>query len=218
MRPSVLIIEDQLLVSQLMQQLLATRYDVTAVSNTEQAIAALAARKFDVALLDLKLDKSGNLVGLSLLPIIDRNGAKIIVVSAHCSAHAGLTCQKSGVFGYIDKVKCVTDLISTIEMVLAGQQCFSDEWLDAINSKDLLPLPTITAAERRALDLLLEDPNRTNEDLGAILNQAPNRVRNIFTDLFAKFQVKGRYNLVLEARQRGYLPAQRLPKTESVIR
>jgi DNA-binding NarL/FixJ family response regulator len=218
MRPSVLIIEDQLLVSQLMQQLLAARYDVTIASNTEQATAALAARKFDVALLDLKLDKSGNLVGLSLLPIIDRNGAKIIVVSAHCSAHAGLTCQKSGVFGYIDKVKCVTDLISTIEMVLAGQQCFSDEWLDAINSKDLLPLPTITAAERRALDLLLEDPNRTNEDLGAILNQAPNRVRNIFTDLFAKFQVKGRYNLVLEARQRGYLPAQRLPKTESLIR
>jgi DNA-binding NarL/FixJ family response regulator len=218
MQPSILLIEDQLLVSQLLQRFLESRYDITTASNTEQATVALAERKFDIALLDLKLDQSANLLGLSLLPLIARNGAKIIVVSAHCSAHAGLACQNSGVVGYVDKIQYEDGLIPAIEMVLAGQQCFSPEWLEAVNSKDLVPLPKVTAVERRVLDLLLEDQTRTNEDMGTLLNLAPDRVRNILTDLFRKFHIKGRYNLVVEARQRGYLPVLRPPTNDKVTR
>ena len=155
MQISVLIIEDQLLIAQLLRDVLAPHYDVTIASNVDQAVMALASRKFDIALLDLKLDQSGNLLGLGLLPIIARNGAKTIVVSAHCSPHASLACRESGVVGYIDKIHCADGVASAIETVLTGQTCFSAEWQDKINSKGLLPLPKLTAVERRVLDLLL---------------------------------------------------------------
>lgn len=216
MQASVLIIEDQLLLAQLMRGVLEPRYDVTMASNVDQATMALASRKFDIALLDLKLDQSGNLLGLGLLPIIALNGAKTIVVSAHCSAHASLACRESGVVGYIDKIHCADGLVPAIETVLTGQTCFSAEWQDKINSKGLLPLPKLTTVERRVLDLLLEDQSRTNIDLGAALYLAPDRVRNILTDLFRKFHIKGRYNLVAQARLRGYLPVLRGPKTGAV--
>lgn len=218
MQTSVLIIEDQVLVAQLMQRDLESSYDVTMASSIDQATMALASRKFDVALLDLKLDQSGNLIGLGLLPLIASNGAKTIVVSAHCSPHAGLTCQESGVVGFLDKIHCSEGLVHAIETVLAGHTCFSDDWQKKINSEGLLPLPKLAIVERRVLDLLLEDQTRTNADIGAVLNLAPDRVRNILTDLFSKFQIKGRYNLAADARLRGYLPVLRSSKTDNVIR
>lgn len=208
MLPSILLIEDQSMFTSLLVPHLIAKYQVATAKTAVEALAQLQAHKFDVALLDLKLDKSPELAGLNLLPVIQQNGAQVIVVSAHCNGSAQLVCQRSGVCGYVDKAGSADELLPTIAAVLAGQPCLPADWAQA----DLQDLPELNNTCRKILKQLLENPDISNKELTEEISGSLSLVKYSIRIMLGVFACKTRHQLVNEARRRGYRPDLQLAK------
>lgn len=210
MPAKVLLVDDELYLMSFMMPTMQNNYEMSVASNATQVREQLARERFDVVLLDL--DLNDNVSGLDLLPEIRETTAKVIVVSARCTPQAALACLRNGIRAFVDKHEFADALIPTIERVLAGQQVFPDAWLATLNDKTVTPLPDLDLTERKVLDLLSIDPSLTNAAIGEALHKSESCIKKCVSELFGKFDIKGRFNLVYEARQRGYLPNLLLPR------
>lgn len=207
MLPKVLIVEDEMFVISYMLPTMQNNFQISWALNMEQARAWLAKEKFDVVLLDLDLGVQGKLAGLDLIPEIRETEAKIIVVSARCTGDAAVSCLANGIRAFVDKHECSDRLIPTIGKVLAGYQDFPDEWLASLRGNPSDPLPELDSTEIKVLDVLIAGPSESNATIAATIHRSESLVKNTLTDLYQKFDIKGRHNLVIEARRRGYLPS-----------
>ena len=203
-RPSILLVEDLLYIVTFVQPTLQDRYDITVAANVEEVRAALAETTFQLVLLDLNL--GDGLSGLDLIPEIVATGARVIVASAHCTPEAGLACLRNGVYGFIDKHKMADDLITRIEKVLAGHQDYPFDWLASMQSIPIPPIPELDPVEFKVLSLLVLYPDLGNKQIGAIINKAEDTIKKCMSSLYHKFNLKGRFTLILEVKHRGFLP------------
>jgi DNA-binding NarL/FixJ family response regulator len=204
MLPKILLIEDDMLLVSYMLPTMQNNYAVTPVHTVEQARAELAANSFDIVLLDLNL--GDNICGADLLPEINETGAKVIVVSATCSGDLALRCLRNKIRAFVDKLDCADGLIPTIERVLRGEQVFPENWLARLGAVATPDMPLLNYVELRVLDMLMIDPTRSNADIADTLNRSESTVKHILSDLFVKFDLTGRLNLVYEANRRSHIP------------
>jgi DNA-binding NarL/FixJ family response regulator len=208
MLPSILLIEDQLMFIELLLPRLRQQYQVETAQTPAIALAKLERQKFDLALLDLKLDNSPALEGLNLLPAIEQNGAQAIVISAHCFGSAQLVCQRSGVVGFVDKAGSADDLLPAIATVLAGQPSLPPDWGEGGPDE----LPELNNSCRKILARLMEDPALSNHEISQKINVSLSLVKHSNRVMFDLFDCKTRHQLVNEARRRGYRPDLQLAK------
>ena len=201
--PSLLLIEDQMLLSNLLGTHLADKFLVDIALTPEQAREQIAAKKFDIVLLDLKLDNSGELAGLTLLPSLNENGAPVIVVSAYCTGGAKVVCLHNGIRGFVDKMYCPDGLMPTIETVLAGQQRFPPEWA-AISCADL---PVLSNSAFKLLKVLVKCPKCTNELLAVKVRRSLSTVKKNISILLRAFNCDTRYELINKVSRDGYMAA-----------
>lgn len=202
MQPSVLLIEDQLFLVDLLLPQLRQQFRVETALTPAQAMAQLHNQKFDLALLDLNLDNSGTLAGLDLLPALHDNGAQVIVVSAHCTSAAQVVLQASGIRGFIDKMRCANCLIPTITTVLAGGQCLPMAWGKAMPEA----LIRLNNTSLKVLAYIAQDPTCSNDDIAGLINRSHSLVKKNVRMLLARFDCTSRYQLANQMRQHGYLP------------
>ena len=202
MPPSLLLIEDQMLLTTLLLPKLQGQFKVTTVNNPAAARLQLQSQTFAIALLDLKLDDSGVLQGLNLLPALNKSGTPVIVVSAHCTGAAPKLCLRGGIRAFVDKIHSANGLLPAIETVLAGKKSLPAEW-GSINPADLSELNT---SALRVLEKILADPSESNRSIANKVSLSLSTVKKNMTTLLRFFDCENRYELAYEAERCGFVP------------
>ncbi len=119
MTPSILVVDDDLALREMMSMTLAKEgYDVTPAGSAAAARDALASGSFDLIVTDIYL---GDGTGIDLLGACRELApeAKVILVTAHGTVETAATAQASGVFDYLAKPFSLELLLERITAALA---------------------------------------------------------------------------------------------------
>ena len=114
---SILIAEDDREVAESLNHILTERdYEVTLAFDGEAALSRLEEKKFDVAILDLKLPKVG---GFQILGHIKNNipSTKVIVLTAYADLKNTKICENLGADHVMGKPYDIEMLFWAIDMV-----------------------------------------------------------------------------------------------------
>jgi DNA-binding NarL/FixJ family response regulator len=133
-KSTIVIAEDQTLVREGLQSLIAAENDYQVVGEAEdglQAIRSVKRLKPDLVLIDLAMPK---LSGISAIKEIKRlePGIKIIALTFHTSDEYILAAFDAGADGYCLKSDTYIELITAIRSVLHGKKYLSPEISDKI--------------------------------------------------------------------------------------
>lgn len=118
----ILVVDDQPGIRFFLSELLGNEgHDVVAVSSGEKALAKIAEQEFDLALVDLKLDRIG---GLQVLEQIQAQtpDTVVIVLTAHASLQTAVTAMRRGAHDYLFKPCKTADLRNSIHQGLLKRQ------------------------------------------------------------------------------------------------
>lgn len=117
MKNRILIIEDDPSISRLMESSLqAAGYVPACAMDGRQALEAIAARPFDLALCDIMLPE---LDGFELLPHMQERGVPVIFVSARADVNSRVQGLRLGAEDYLVKPFDILELLVRMEKVLA---------------------------------------------------------------------------------------------------
>ena len=100
---SLLIVDDEIdFLNTIAQRMEMRGFEVTKASNGEDAITATKTKKYDIALLDLKMP---GLNGVEVLEILKKEHKylEVIILTAHGSINTAFETSKLGAFGFLTK-------------------------------------------------------------------------------------------------------------------
>jgi DNA-binding NtrC family response regulator len=117
---SILVVDDEeTLRTSLTNQLKDEDYDVLSASNSQEAIALLNSKTFDLVILDMKFPQG--MTGHELLRYIKTffSGTKVIVLTGYATIIEGKTSLREGADEFLSKPYNVEDLLQTVARHLA---------------------------------------------------------------------------------------------------
>ncbi len=114
--PLLVVEDDKILSTTLVEQLSPERYDVTVAGDGEEAIAEVKKRKVEIVILDLKIPK---IDGFQVLKFIKQNfpETKVIVLTAYADLANVSLCKDLGADDIVEKPYELGDLFEAIEFV-----------------------------------------------------------------------------------------------------
>jgi DNA-binding NtrC family response regulator len=114
-KADILLVDDEVVFTTNMSKLLSTRgYQVTAVNNGEEALAALKEKLFDVMVLDLKMP---GMDGIATMHEVRKLGlfTEVLILTGHGSIDTALEAIQLGAYDYVTKPCEISELVSKIE-------------------------------------------------------------------------------------------------------
>ena len=116
-RARVLVVDDEADIRDLLCELLSFDYDCKAVSSAEEALDALAARKFDLVVSDITM---GRMSGLEMIPhVLARSPETVVVmVSGMQTVESAIEALRVGAFDYIMKPFDLRQVESAVKRAL----------------------------------------------------------------------------------------------------
>lgn len=198
---NVLIAEDQSMLRDALCQLLGFQQEVTrvfAAANGEEAIHLLQQEQVDVAILDIEMPKQS---GLDVLEWIRSQGlpVKVIIVTTFKRPGYFERAVKQDVDAYVLKERSITDLMVTIERVLAGRKDYSPELMDSLFTET----NPLTALEGQIVRLVAE--GLSNKEISQHLYLSDGTVRNYMTTILHKLGVENRTAAAKIAQEKGWI-------------
>ncbi len=124
----VLIVEDDELLGESLKRFLSKHYNVDLVRNIKDFFLKKTEKHFDIILLDMKLPDGE---GIDLIPQIDKELTKIIVMTAYPEIQMAVKTLKMGAFDYINKPFELEDLKFTVDR--AVEILISKQKLEALS-------------------------------------------------------------------------------------
>lgn len=119
-RPRIVIAEDFVIIQEGMRLLLEKDCDiVAAVEDSDAALAAVAAHKPDILLIDISLPGGGGFAIAEKLTGL-QSPAKIVFVTAHNNRHYADRAFELGAKGYVLKGTMRSELLEAIRTVMSG--------------------------------------------------------------------------------------------------
>lgn len=121
-KADILLVDDEVVFATNMSKLLTNRgYQVTAVKNGEEAIAALKQKPFDVMVLDLKMPVMD---GITTLQQMKPLGVltEVLVLTGHGSMDTAFQAIEMGAYDYVTKPCEIAELVSKIEAAHARKR------------------------------------------------------------------------------------------------
>jgi len=121
----IIIIDDELLISSLIKELLEGEDPDLEISemvtDKQEFLDLVSNHPFDAALIDISL--GGREDGLDLLRILKEQGHKfpVVMLSAHDEITYAAKCLKLGAAGYINKTHIPNDLPRGLKKVMKGE-------------------------------------------------------------------------------------------------
>lgn len=206
----VVLVDDHALVREGLRSVLDHFDDIVVcdeADNSDAAVKAVAAHEPDVVVLDLKLHDEDGVAVIGALAAQGLTPA-VLVLSIHDEPDRVRDVLRAGARGYLLKSVRPEELAAGIRLVAAGRwaigEHFVDMLVDAFIGAVPLGLPPVTPRESEVLRLLAEGlANRAVADrLGISTRTAQKHVEN----LFKKFNVHGRRDLITVAGRSGLLP------------
>lgn len=117
MKKCILIVEDDPAISRLIESnLLVAGYEPVCAMDGRQALDAIAAQHFDLALCDIMLPE---LDGFELLPYMQERNIPVIYVSAKADVQSRVQGLRLGAENYLVKPFDILELLVRMEKVLA---------------------------------------------------------------------------------------------------
>ena len=116
--PTILVVDDERAIRRTLREILEYEdYEVDEAEDGEEALVRLRARKYDLALLDVKMPKRD---GLDVLAIATEEMPEvpIIMISGHGSVDTAVEATKRGAFDFIEKPPDLNRLLVTIRNAL----------------------------------------------------------------------------------------------------
>ena len=166
----------------------------------------------DVVVMDLRMPGLG---GVDAVLEIRKEfpDARIIVLTTYEGDGDIYRALEAGVQGYLSKVSVRTELLHTIREVHAGRRHISSSVAEQLAK--YLPRVDIKEHERQVLELLAR--GLRNKEISSLLNVPEDTLKGQIKRIFAKLNVVGRTEAVIEASQRGIIHVDQAPLTSERV-
>jgi two-component system, NarL family, response regulator len=164
------------------------------------AIAAYAAHKPDITLLDLRLP---GMDGPQIITVIRQAdpGAKIIILTTYDADEDVYRAVQAGARGYLLKGTFAEGILEAIRNVHAGRRLIAPEV--AARLADRVSSPSLTSREVAVLELVAK--GMSNKEIGAALFVSETTIKYHLKNIYAKLGASDRTEAALVATQRGIL-------------
>jgi two-component system NarL family response regulator len=198
----VLIVDDHKIVRVGLRTIISREPDMEVVAEAEDragALAAHAAHRPDVTLLDLRLP---DVHGSELITLIRERDpqAKIIVLTSYDASEDIFSAVRAGARGYLLKGTFPDGILEeAIRTVHAGRRLIPPEVADRL--ADRVTAPALTPREIAVLELVAK--GLSNREIGAALSTSASTVKTHLERIYAKLGVGDRTAAALTAIQRG---------------
>jgi DNA-binding NarL/FixJ family response regulator len=199
----ILIADDHLVFRLGLKSLLSGESDMVVVG--EAATGRQTIEKFnqllpDVVVLDLRMSDGGGLGALSAIRAARKN-ARVLMLSSYGNEEEVYQALNAGAAGYLLKDVGRDELSRAIRQVHAGKKWVQPSIQSLLS--DRADRADLTPRELDVLKLLVS--GLTNREIGAVLGNSENTVRNHTISIFAKLYVSDRAEAVSAALQRGII-------------
>ena len=157
----IIIVDDHPVVRQGLARLIEQEADLKVVSeagDAEEAVRMIAAKEYDLAVVDVSLQ------GVSGLELVKRlrdlkPDLPVLMLSMHHERFYAQRALRAGAQGYIMKQKAPTDIVTAVRRVLGGELYLSRELADemlrrAVDGKPGPAVPTADQLSDRELEVL----------------------------------------------------------------
>lgn len=201
----ILIVDHEALFRQSVSRLLSEQPDFEVVADcgtAREALEIISATDIDLVLLDSGLGQQS-----SLDFIAEANAAgfraKVLIVTSGLSKEEAAEWMRQGGDGIFLKESSADALTLGIRQVMSGKVCIEKHYLRAIlDTTDNHKYNNCELSERecRILTFLLD--GLTNRKIGELLNTSEGSVKSSIQQLFKKFEVRTRSQLVRIAVER----------------
>ncbi|WP_155971009.1 response regulator transcription factor [Streptococcus ruminantium] len=197
----ILVAEDQSMLRDALCQLLSFQDTVAAVlqaENGNQAISILKKEQVDVAILDIEMPEK---TGLDVLDWVRDQALSVKVIMMTTFKRPGYfeRAVKADVDAYVLKERSISDLMQTIDTVLAGRKEYSPELMDIL----LTQRSPLTKQETHLLKLVAD--GLSNKEIANQLYLSNGTVRNYMTGILSKLGVENRIAATKVAKENGWL-------------
>ena len=199
---TVMIAEDQRLMRSALVSLLGLESDLQVIGEVDrgdEAVAAVAAQRPDVLLLDIELP------GRSGLDVLEEVGAAspataVVMVTTFGRAGYLRRAMDAGARGFLVKDQPLEELAEAIRAIAAGETVVEPSL--AARALQAGPSP-LTARECEVL--AAADGGAPIAELAVALHLSPSTVRNYLSSAQAKLQAMNRHEAVAIARRQGWI-------------
>lgn len=206
---AVVIVDDHSLVRQGLRSLLQQYEDIDVVGEAgavAEAVDVVKATAPDLVLLDLRLGEEEG-VDVARALRADQVDVTILMLSVHDTSRHLREALAAGADGYLLKSVAADDLAAGIRSAVAGETVIGQEFVPKLleDAQRGVPMgqPDVTKREQEVLELVADGLGNREiaEQLGISARTAQKHLEN----LFKKFTVHDRTELVAHAFRRGLL-------------
>lgn len=198
----ILLADDETLVRDALAALLSLQSDLDVVAQAasgDEALAAIAHHRPDVAVLDLQMPGPDG-IEVTQAAAQASPGTRCLIVTSHGRPGHLKRALAAGARGFLPKTTPARVLADVIRQVHAGQRYVDPELsAEAISAGDSPLTP-------READVLEQaDGGAPVDEIAARVHLSPGTVRNYLSSAVAKLGVSNRHEAVREARRRGWI-------------
>jgi two-component system, NarL family, response regulator len=197
----VLIADDHLIFRLGLKSLLNNEPDIVVAGEAttgNQTIEKFKDLQPDVVVLDLRMPDGGGMRAVVAIREACRD-ARILMLSSYGNEEEVYQALHAGASGYVLKDVGRDELLGAIRQVHAGKRWIQSSIQSLIAER--AERPELTPRELEVLKLLVT--GLTNREIGSVLGNSENTIRNHTIHIFAKLYVSDRAEAVSAALQRG---------------
>jgi DNA-binding NarL/FixJ family response regulator len=175
---------------------LRPEWELLFANSAVEALQALAARRFDLAIVDVGLPETD---GFSLLRLIAAGHPDLpqILISGRSDAAVRVRARTCGARGFIAKTMPPDGIVAAIEAVLRGEVAIGPPLRTETG------MPALSARQAEILELLSE--GHGNKEIRHRLGIAERTVRAHLTELFLLLDAHSRTQALIRARELGLI-------------
>ena len=205
----VVIVDDHALVREGLRSLLSQHEDIEVVGEAgtvADALAVVEEAQPDLVLLDLRL---GEEEGVDVARALRAKGSDvtILMLSVHDTSRHLRESLAAGADGYLLKSVAAVDLAAGIRSAVAGETVIGQEFVPKLleDAQRGVPMgqPDVTKREQEILELVADGLG--NREIAERLEISARTAQKHLENLFKKFAVHDRTELVAHAFRRGLL-------------
>jgi len=201
----ILVVDDHPVVLAGVEKLLSDNYELSLATNGVEALALLKSQQIDVLITD---DQMPQMSGIELVNHVKQSHAtvKVIVFSQSGDLATIRAFIESGVDAILLKTALDTELELCIEMVCSNQLYYSREISKPLITNTIHPnkgMIKLTIRENEILKEIWYGVTQ-NKALADKLNISYETVRSNMKNLYSKFGVANRTELILKAKNLGF--------------
>jgi len=121
-KASLLVVDDELIVRDSLDKWFREEgYDVTVAENAQEALARMAAKRFDLALVDIKMPGTDGVELQRRMHEIDSD-MLVIMMTGYASVETAVAALKNGAYDYVSKPFDPDDIAHTVHNALSHKQ------------------------------------------------------------------------------------------------